>query len=442
MATLSRLVVRIEGSTVGISRALKSTETRVERFRRRASRAFASILRATGALAIGGGALLLGFTVNAIKTFAELGDTVQKTAIRTGLSTEEVSRLGFAAQQTGADITDIDKGIRRMNSTIFDAERGLMSATDAFDALGIDLDSLTQLTTYQQFLLIAEALAGVEDHYKRAALAEDIFGRAGNKLLPLLSSGEAGILQLGDEAQRLGVVFSQSAADQAAELVDALGEVDAATNGLKFTVAGAIVPFVVQFIRGFREAGIAVNGGATDIAASSKTIGANLTGIGVFARELGRLVSDKLGLVGEAPQAIRDFVGVVTTANTQVERAMDGIANLFIALPGRIVSALRGTANVVIDFFNHIIRAWNQLEFTLPSATFDLPGIGRRTIGGGTVGTVDIPEIPRLREPQSAGYNFTFINPRAEDVPELRMRWRQELRKAQNDGLLPGPGGR
>ena len=56
----------------------------------------------------------------------------------------------------------------------------------AFDALGLSAEQFKGLSPEQQFQLVANALGGVEDASTRAALAQDVFGKAGTSLTPVV----------------------------------------------------------------------------------------------------------------------------------------------------------------------------------------------------------------------------------------------------------------
>ena len=59
-----------------------------------------------------GGAAIIGFGIKAVNSFADAGDAIQKMALRTGFSTEALSELKFAAEQSGASLEDNREGIK------------------------------------------------------------------------------------------------------------------------------------------------------------------------------------------------------------------------------------------------------------------------------------------------------------------------------------------
>ena len=107
---------------------------------------------------------------------------------------------------------------------------------------------MIELSPEEQFDKIARAIANVESPTLRAAAAQDIFGRAGTKLLPLFAAGEEGLEKLKKKAHELGMVFDQEAADKAARLADAQTTLKRAIQGLTITISENIVPVITELV--------------------------------------------------------------------------------------------------------------------------------------------------------------------------------------------------
>jgi|YNPNPStandDraft_1061719.scaffolds.fasta_scaffold00077_9 hypothetical protein len=183
----------------------------------------------------------------AAKVFSSMGDTVQKMSQRTGISAEVLSELGFAAEQSGTDLATVEMGIRRMQAVIGDATNGLGSAEDALANLGLTVSQLVGLSPDQQFEMIADGIAKIEDPSLRAAAAMDIFGRSGTMLLPLMSQGAAGIRELRQQARDLGLTISTEDADSAARLGDALNMLWRVVKQGVFLIGSALAPVLTEF---------------------------------------------------------------------------------------------------------------------------------------------------------------------------------------------------
>lgn len=221
--------------------------------------------------------------LGAAAAFSQVGDAVQKMAARTGLSTEAVSALGFAAGQSGTDIGSLEKGVRTMQRTLDDAANIGGRAAEAFQRLGVDVDALRQMSPEQQFMALAEAIGSVADPGERAALAMQVFGRAGTALLPMFADGADGIQKLVDQASQLGIVMDQQTADSAARLNDSIGELQTALKAIVVTVGAAVAPA----LSGMASAFAVIAGQASryinenrEVVQQALAVGAAMVGVG------------------------------------------------------------------------------------------------------------------------------------------------------------------
>ena len=379
MATLSSLVVRITGNTVALNKSIQQAQTRLTKFRSAAQKAFGALRRAALGAAVIAGSAILGFGISSIKTFAETGDAIQKMALRTGFSTEALSELGFAAEQSGASLETIEKAAKRMAVTILDANMGLSTAVDALDLLGLSVKDLEGLAPEEQFLTLLNAIGGVEDASLRAALAQRIFGRSGTELLPLLANGAEGIARLRQEARDLGIVFSQDAANSAAEFTDAMNELNQAVKGIQFEVGGLLAPHLTDLARWFvdnRETIATFFNVARAVA--TPVFKSYIVGIRLVLGALGFLVrffTDNRDTITTWFFTIAAVARTVLSPGGLLKTAFNGAIALVKSLSidwgavwDGIVSGTKYAINSVIGFINALIRAWNNAsEFTLPS---------------------------------------------------------------------------
>ncbi|RIK82053.1 MAG: phage tail tape measure protein [Planctomycetota bacterium] len=208
--------------------------------------AFGAGLRAIGLRMIAIGSAAIAPFVASIRTFAGLGDQLDKMSIRTGVSVEALSELGFAAELSGADIESLETGIRKMQKTITEAAGGSAAAAEALADLGLSAQAVAAMSPEAQFKLIADRLSAIGDPTRRAALAMEIFGRSGTRLLPLLEDGAAGINRMQREARALGLTMSTRTARQAALLNDTLHTTWRVLKQVSVAVGAALAPNVVE----------------------------------------------------------------------------------------------------------------------------------------------------------------------------------------------------
>jgi hypothetical protein len=218
--------------TAGLRRAQKQLE------------AFGAGLRSIGTRLAGIGVAAAAGLLGTAKVFSEMGDVLDKMSIRTGVSVEALSELGYAAELSGADLEALEAGVRIMQRTLGEAAQGTSTAVEALDRLGLSAAQLAGLSPEQQFKVLADRISKVSDPTLRAAIAMEVFGKAGTKLLPLMADGAAGIEAMQEEARRLGLTVSTETARDAAQLNDALGTLWKVLKQGVFTIGGALAPLL------------------------------------------------------------------------------------------------------------------------------------------------------------------------------------------------------
>ncbi len=236
------------------------------------------------------GAAILAAGALSVKTFAAMGDEVQKMALRTGFSTEALSELRHAAELSGASLQGLEKASRTLSGAILDAGYGLETYVRSFDQLGLSYEQLARLSPEDQFMAVMEALAGVENESTRAALATDLFGRAGTQLLPMLSSGAEGLKDMRQEAHDLGIVFDQEAANKAAEFQDALTKLKGSMSGVMIEIGSFIVDYIKPLVDNITAAIKKYTAWAKEHEALDKAIKGTVLALGSLLLVMGTLI--------------------------------------------------------------------------------------------------------------------------------------------------------
>ncbi len=242
-----------------------------------------------------GGAILAGGAL-AVKTFAQMGDEVHKMSLRTGFATETLSRLKYAAEIGGATLGDVEKAVKKMSKTIADAGYGLETYVRVFREIGIEVEELDGLNPEEQFMKIAEAVAKVEDPSKRAAIAQDVFGRAGTKLLPMLSEGTEGLKLMMAEAEKFAPIFDTEAAAAAAKLTDTMGQLTGSMTKVKLAIAERLIPVLTPLLEKLRDTISQISAWIKEHPTLTKVIVLGTTALGGLLVALGGLILIMPGL--------------------------------------------------------------------------------------------------------------------------------------------------
>jgi len=178
---------------------------------------------AIGAAVAAAGMALWRLAEQTTEAFGAFEDMSQ----RTGIAASELHALSLAAEQTSSDFDAIVTGLRRMPSFLEDARNGMASATTTMDALGVSVADFEGLSPEDSFFRMVDALGTMEDETRRAALAQDVFGRGAMALIPLIEEGSGGLRDFAREARRTGMVLDDEAYAAADRFQDALARMQA-----------------------------------------------------------------------------------------------------------------------------------------------------------------------------------------------------------------------
>jgi hypothetical protein len=297
-------------------------------------KAFGAGITGIGTQLLGVGTALATPFALAAKLFADMGSDLVDMSQRTGVSVEALSELGFAAEQSGADMETLEAGLRKMQKFVVEAAGGSKEAQAALAKLGLAVGDLKALTPDDMFKLIAEKLSKIENPAMRAALAMDIFGKSGTKLLPLMIDGAEGIEKLQEKARKLGLTISTEDAAAAEEFGDTLDVLWKVIKRGVFSVGAALVPSLMELaqwiITTTKEVSAWIDrnrGLVTSIAKITVVvlgIGAALVALGVAVSAAGfalsglvsifSLVSSAIGVVGTVIGALLSLIGLVVAA--------------------------------------------------------------------------------------------------------------------------------
>jgi phage-related tail protein len=145
---------------------------------------------------------------------ANAGDEIQKMAQRVDWSTEALSSMRLELELNGASFADLQTSMRGLNRVLDDAKDGLSSADRTLSKLGLSVEQFAGKDGEERFRMVSQALAGIADEGARSAIAMEVFGKSGDKLMPYLNNLSAGTETL---AEKLRNVWSQEEADLAAQ---------------------------------------------------------------------------------------------------------------------------------------------------------------------------------------------------------------------------------
>lgn len=194
--------------------------------------------------------LVRGF-LSATSAMADQAETAERNARALNLTTQEYQELQFAFEQFKLEGRDINDVFNTLADRAKDVEQGSKGMIEDFGLIGLKVQDLKDKEPVELFDAFADAIANTEDVSTRNAAAVRILGDdIGNKLIPMLERGAAGVDELRAEARRLGLVMSDEAIENSKKYQRAMRSFDAATTGLKRVFLAEFLPALTEASEG------------------------------------------------------------------------------------------------------------------------------------------------------------------------------------------------
>jgi hypothetical protein len=243
--------------TAKLSRDVKKSQSLISRFVSGVTRTmlnFKTVMLGVGAaLAAAFGAKKI---VDGVKSqFAEV-DNLAKNAAKLNVTTEALAGLRLAANEAGVESSTLDKALTKLVRNTADAVKGIGTAKDAYETLGLSAAKLNRMSPDQQFMEIANALSKVTNKQDQLSIATDLFGSRASMLINVLRAGRPALEEAAQAADDLGLTVSASAAKGVERAMDAFERFQSVATGIFRSIAIEIAPYIealstkiVNFVR-------------------------------------------------------------------------------------------------------------------------------------------------------------------------------------------------
>jgi hypothetical protein len=407
-------------------------------------------------LATGIGAIVSGVSAAAaaVMQFSSMGAGIDDVAKRTGASAEGLSQLKYAAEQSGATLEDVEKGMRKLGDVTTQAANGSKSAQEALAKVGVTAGQLSAMSPEDRLLAIVQGLSQITDPAERASVAMDVLGKSGANLLPMMEDGAAGVAAMMAEADALGLTLSGPQAEAAAAFDDAFAKLSATFSTFAKVVGSALAPVLADLMNFIS--------GAIPVAMQFANI---IGGVMVSAAQRGWQALS-LMLEGFAPiiQAAKDTFGGITDALTSGDMSLaarvmwaslkaawlEGTAGL----SREWLAWKAGFVQVFADAMAALKSAWAATQNWLSSGIIELMGMIDSSINVEAVqAELDVmlqqqtADIARQAEADKATAEASYaqqIGQAEADLKAARDEWGAALEavklKAQQQGNAPTAG--
>lgn len=274
----------------------------------------------------------VGASMKALADFSTAGahyaDEVLSMSAVTGVSTERLQELQYAAELVDVPVETLTGAMTKAEKSIASAASGTGATADAFKQLGVAVtDANGNLRSGEDVLFESlEALGKIENETERDTVAMSLFGKSAKDLNPLIKAGAGALEEYAQQAHDVGYVLSDDTLDAFGEFDDTLVKLNNGTTAAKNALGTVLLPILTK-----------VGGEGVDL-------------LGDFSKA----VLNTNGDLGKVGQVVNEFVPkVVSLVQTYVPQFLQ-IAQTIL---GAIVTAITSNLQPILECGLYLIQA-------------------------------------------------------------------------------------
>jgi hypothetical protein len=286
--------------------------------------ALGNVLSNIAARALDAAKHLAAFPVEATRTAALYANEMGKLSVQTGIAASQLEGYSVLLNRVGLSSSQLAVGFRTLARNVQEARNESSAAASSFYALGISIKGTEKPAEVLD--QIADALQQMPDGFRKTALATELFGIAGSRMLVALKDGSASFRRSAERAREFGLILEDSAQKQLEATSDSFDDLQLAIKGFIIQVGVAFGPLVKAVVDGLNSM-IAATTGLIQKWNEAKSVGA------AFAQIL--IDINKATGATNAPLAIPkpDIKGAVTVTE-EMQEALDDLKKKYISAEG------------------------------------------------------------------------------------------------------------
>lgn len=303
------------------------------------------------------------------------GDQIDKTSQKIGISAESYQKWGYVFERCGADVNNLQTGMKKLSTVITDAAGGSDSAAEKLSAVGLSIEELNGKSQDEQLSMVITALQGMEAGAERTAAANDLLGKSAVDMAAVLNTSVEETERLKQEAEDYGMVMSNEAVAASAAFEDSLTKLSHTAGGLKNRMVGELLPSITQITDGLADL-LAGNEQAADELKSGVTsvIGTIRTLIPQFAELITSIAGAVLDSAPGIIKALADgLLSAISELTPTLARIVTEIISALVGLLPQIVSAgadillslIKGIADTIPQLVPQIVTVVVEIVKTL-----------------------------------------------------------------------------
>ena len=334
--------------------------------------ALGAAMAAIGTAAVTAGKKLYDMATSA----AASADNIDKQSQRLGMSKQAFQEWDYILSQNGVSIDTMNTAMKSMTAAMADLDKGGKKGEETLAKLGVTTADLKNLKQEEIFEKAVVALQKMPEGYEKARLAQQLFGKQGQEMLPMLNQSKGSIEELKAKAHELGLVMSDEAVNAGVKFTDSMDTLKRSFNGVKNSIGAEMLPgltvvtdALTGLITGQEGAGEKLREGAKAIVESVSDM---------IPRILDIVFSIISAIAEVAPDILGALVkGIVDNLPSLINAAVSIIKTLLTALIDALPEITKGALQLVLALVDGIIANLPQLvEAALTMIVTLATGIG------------------------------------------------------------------
>ena len=180
------------------------------------------------------------------KSAIDTADAFGKLSTRTGIAADKLLAYVNAGKLADVSQGDLETGLRTLARTQVEASEGVKTYADAYAKLGIAVKNADGSLKPSDQLLgeIADKFQDLPNGPEKAAVAMDIFGRSGQKMITMLNGGQ-------ESLERFGFELSENFARNSERFNDQITEMGIELQKLQMQVMDDLLPSLIDLANVF-----------------------------------------------------------------------------------------------------------------------------------------------------------------------------------------------
>lgn len=179
-----------------------------------------------------------------VNSTMQTGDEIDKASQRMGMSAQAYQEWKYVLGQCGMEIGSLEIGIKQLVNQMDASADPNSDAAKMFNQLGVaarDADGNLR-STEEVFKELVFAMTAMEDGAEKANIANTLFGRSGQDMMPMLNSTSETIAGLIANTEKYGLIMSNENVATAVLLTDTLDTMKQAYGTIGRSIGEEVMP--------------------------------------------------------------------------------------------------------------------------------------------------------------------------------------------------------